>query len=281
MKIKILPAYTQLPAYFSALTDGVPMEQAWQETMLAPYWDTLCQYAPMDLQTRKPRPIPDTPALRAQAAMLDALSLSNLQEEFTNIVQALPKDDTDPVYVALYPGNAEDELLRIRHNGVNGVSLFGNVLLRINPLAPNYMPWLTYVFAHEYHHSAWGYYHYILHPEQTDADFLTALLIDGEADSFARTLYPQLRPQWLFSLAQDEIRALWHTKYAELAQRTDVDYETYMFGSTDAGIPWCAGYAVGYALVQDFLYKNPQVDMPALLKLPPQQILEQSGWKIL
>lgn len=279
MKIKILPVYTHLKEYIAGVKSGLPAQELWEREVVAPYWDTLCCYAPMDLSARKPVPILDMETLEAQLHALEAIDLSVLQAEFDRIAAALPTGDGDPLYVALYPGDHADEALRVRENGVRGTSLFGNMLLKTDPLAPDFLSYIPYVFAHEYHHSVWGNYHYVLHPEQTDTSFLTALLIDGEADSFAHTLYPQLRPAWLYGLPRAEIEALWQSKYAPIVLRTDVDYETYMFGNAASGIPWCAGYAVGFAMVQDFLTKNP-VDVTGLLTMPSGQILRGSGWKI-
>jgi len=120
-------------------------------------------------------------------------------------------------------------------------------------LIQGYEDWIKYVFAHEYHHTVWGNYWFMLHSGELENKFIDSLIIDGEADSFAMELYPKLRPQWLFGMSEDEIHCIWENKYKAVAESTEVDYVSYMFGSIENEIPWCAGYAVGYMLVQRYL----------------------------
>lgn len=51
------------------------------------------------------------------------------------------------------------------------------------------------------------------------------------------------------------------------------DYESYMFGSEEMGIPWCAGYAVGYMLVQKYLSRS-QKTSADIIEMKPERILE-------
>jgi uncharacterized protein YjaZ len=58
--------------------------------------------------------------------------------------------------VALYPICDDNKKVKKYQNGVLGTSVFGNILININPLAEDYYNWIFYVFAHEYHHCVWG-----------------------------------------------------------------------------------------------------------------------------
>ena len=98
------------------------------------------------------------------------------------------------------------------------------------------------------------------------------IVIDGEADSFALSLYEDLKPQWLFDLSETEAAELWDKHYKNIAMEQNVDYPKYMFGDDGAGIPWCAGYAVGYRLVQKYLMKN-NLAVIDVLKTKPEDIL--------
>ena len=54
--------------------------------------------------------------------------------------------------------------------------------------------------------------------------------------------------------SDEKIKTLWENHYKKLVFKEDVDYSKYMFGEDN--IPWCAGYAVGYWLVQNILKKT-------------------------
>lgn len=45
-----------------------------------------------------------------------------------------------------------------------------------------------------------------------------------------------------------------------------------MFGTEEEEIPWCAGYAVGYSLVQKYLDKEHK-NIVDILKIKPEEIL--------
>ncbi|MGN0478048.1 MAG: DUF2268 domain-containing putative Zn-dependent protease [Hominenteromicrobium sp.] len=71
---------------------------------------------------------------------------------------------------------------------------------------------------------------------------------------------------------ETEMQALWVQKYRAAAAEHDVDYETYMFGSEEAGIPWCAGYAVGFYLVHNYL-KTHRKTVREILETNPKAML--------
>lgn len=99
-------------------------------------------------------------------------------------------------------------------------------------------------------------------------------MIDGEADSFAMETYPDLKPKWLFELPEAEIDWIWAEKYRPKVLSTDLNYESYMFGNEEMGIPWCAGYAIGYMLVQRYLCRSNHT-AAGIIEMKPELILEQ------
>ena len=101
--------------------------------------------------------------------------------------------------------------------------MFGNMFIQVNPLVDGYEDWLRYVFAHEYHHTVWGNYWFMMYGGELENKFIDSLVIDGEADSFALELYPYLKPQWLFGMSEKEINSIWENKYKAIVERTDVD----------------------------------------------------------
>lgn len=168
--------------------------------------------------------------------------------------------------------------MKERQNGVAGTSTFGNMLISINPLADNFIEWIPYVFAHEYHHAVWGNYWYALHGGELDNRFINSLLIDGQADSFALSFYPVLKPKWLFNMSKETEKALWEKHYSKVFLEEDVDYGKYMFGDEANGIPWCAGYTIGYRIIQQFLLSNSNTTFSKLLEMRPLDIYKLSGY---
>jgi uncharacterized protein YjaZ len=267
MNVNILPVYTSIEKHFNEWSD-MPSGDFWEEYAIKPFWEKLCCYAPMDLSDRKPAPITDLQVLKKQVGMLHSIDLDALHSEFTKITESLPSFEDDTVTIALYPLGVSHKAINERQNGVVGTSLFGNIMIQINPFIEDYQEWIPYVFAHEYHHTVWGNYWYMMHGTEVKHDLLTALIIDGEADSFALSHYQKLKPQWLFALSDDDAWSLFHQQYAPYLSTCDFDYGKFMFGDVASNIPWCAGYAIGYRLVQEFLSAEHQ-SFPQLLTVNP------------
>ena len=275
MRIQILAVYEKLEQYCNAMENGEgTAAELWEREAVAPYWKTLCQYAPMDLSERKPRAITDVRTLKKQIELMKQIDLKALETEFNRIAEVLPPYDEDPIYVAIYPLDDQNEAVKERQNGVIGTSTFGNIMIQVNPFAEDYEKWIPYVFAHEYHHTIFGAYWYGIRQGELGGQFMDALLTDGEADHFALSFYPDLKPKWLFGMTEDEIKNLFYEKYADLVKCTDVDYGTYMFGNKEQQIPWCAGYAVGFYLISQYKIRNPQLTYRKMLEEKPICIYE-------
>lgn len=281
MELRILAVYKNLDDYVTSLKkDPYNAEMLWEKYAIEPYWNILCQYAQEDLSYRKPKPITNIPTLEKQLNLLKQIDLIQLKDEFERIVSALPNYDDDPIYIALYPASDDDITVKERQNGVVGASTYGNMFIRLNPLAEDYLEWIPYVFAHEYHHSVLGNYWFVIHSGNLEDKFINSLLIDGEADSFALSLYPELKPKWLFELSEDKEKSLWKDLYSNiiLEPEQNVDYGKYMFGDESCGIPWCAGYAIGYRIVQQYLKSYSTTTFSQLLEMHPLDIYQKSGY---
>ncbi len=228
----------------------------WNQQVLGEKWDQLCSYSPFPLDDRRPECIKDVNLLSKQIRLMEKMDITSLQKQMQMIADQLPNYDDDPITVGIIIADAGNETLNQLQNGVAGTSLFGNILIQVNPLAKGYEEWIPYVFAHEYHHTVWGNYWFNLHGDELEHDLLQALLIDGQADSFARSLFPQLAPKWLYLDQQDMVENLYEKQYMNHLQDKEFDYIFYIFGN-QTDIPWCAGYAIGYYLIQKVLHKKP------------------------
>lgn len=271
MKIILKNAWKELENYIETSLENGNYEENWDNYVIAPFWDELCCYAPFDLSERKIPVIKNIEILKKQLKLLKEIDMTKLEKEMERVVQILPNFDDDPILVVLYPLDDSMEIIKEKQNGVIGTSLFGNIMLQINPLAVDYVQWIPYVFAHEYHHTVWGNYWFMIHSGELKNKFIDSLIIDGEADSFAMSLYPQLEPAWVYD-SLDRAEFIWENIYKNIWNRTDVDYAKYMFGDVENGIPWCAGYSVGYMIVQKYL-KQKQKNPIDILKIKPEEIL--------
>lgn len=273
MRIHVIPTWREVRNYIERVRQGEAPDECWEQEVVSAHWDRLCCYAPFDLSDRKPKAICDVDTLEKQCDQLKGLDVHALECELRRVVSILPNYDDDDITVAIFPGDPDNAIVNERQNGVVGTSLFGNILIQVNPLISGYDAWIPYVFAHEYHHTVWGNYWFVLHGGELENQFMDSLVIDGEADSFATEIYPNLKPQWLYGIPEAELTALWNRKYREIVSRNDVDYGAYMFGDADSGIPWCAGYAIGFMLVQKYLHATSQSSTD-ILELHPKHILQ-------
>lgn len=274
MKIDVINTYKEIEKYIERVEGGEAPEACWEEEVISKYWEKLCCYAPFDLSDRKPKAITDTVTLKKQCELLEKIDIEALTREFGRVASILPNYDDDPITVVIFPSCNDDTSVNEKQNGVIGTSLFGNMFIQVNPLVEGYEDWIKYVFAHEYHHTVWGNYWFMLHGGELENKFIDSLVIDGEADSFALQLYPNLKPQWLFGMSEAEICDIWEKKYKDIAESTEADYVSYMFGNEEMGIPWCAGYAVGYMLVQKYLQCTGK-SIITILEVKPEQLLKQ------
>lgn len=272
MKVELINVWKEVIAYIKATEAGQDKVQAWEKIVVNPYWEKLCCYAPFDLSDRKPKAIMNIEKLKEQVTILQKIDLQELGKEFERVTEVLQNYDDDPITVALFPADADDHVVNEQQNGVVGTSLFGNLFIQINPLIEGFQAWIKYVFAHEYHHTVWGNYWFVIHGGCLENKFIDSLVIDGEADSFALELYPSLRPAWVFEISDDEKNSLWEKHYRNIVNETDVDYAKYMFGSEEMGIPWCAGYAIGYMIVQNYLKKSGN-SVVSILETKPEELI--------
>lgn len=280
MSINIISVYNSIDGYLEEAEkeDLIGFPELWEKYAIKPYWDVIAQWAPFDLSDRKPKPITDTISLRRQLNMLKTIDLGAIESEFQSVVSILPGYDSDALTVAIYPLDDRNQIVKERQNGVQGDCIFGNIVLQVNPFAEDYLTWIPYVFAHEYHHCIWGHYRYVIRGGGTGT-LLEALLIDGQADSFAKCIYPSLHPAWISQISEDDERKLWRRHYSGMLKLTEFDYPKYMFGNREEGIPWCAGYFFGYRIIESFRKQYPHMNYKQMLEMDTDEIFTLSRYQ--
>lgn len=274
MGLKIIPVYESLDVSIKELEDPNADAQAlWEKYAIEPIWPKLCEFAPVDMSSRMPKPVGDIGRLKKQVDMLRRLDIGRLKAAFEKTASSLPYDES--MLVALFP--IDNYWVRMAQNGVQGAALWGHIMICVDPMADDYRAWIPYVFGHEYYHNVWGRHWFPQHQSALEYLFVNDLLCDGLADTFALSFCPGLEPRWLYDISEEAEKKLWNRHYSQLIERTDVDYNKYMLGD-DIDIPWCAGYAIGFRIVQQYLKTHPLASMGELLELRPIDIFEKSGY---
>jgi uncharacterized protein YjaZ len=281
MKLEIIAVYENLEGYILEMEkEHADCEMLWDKYAIAPYWEKISQWAPFDMSDRKPQPIKNISKLKKQLEVMKNIDLKELKNRFMQVVNELPNYDDDPIVIAIYPVDDDNLTVKEQQNGVWGVSVFGNILLNVNTFAQNYLDWIPYVFAHEYHHTVWGNYWYVVHGGST-GNFIEAMLIDGQADAFAKSFSPSLKPKWISQISKEQEKELWNTYYSKLLNETDADYGKYMFGDDEAGIPWCAGYFFGYRIIECFKEHHPLTSVKEMIEMSSEEIFAMSNYCLL
>lgn len=159
----------------------------------------------------------------------------------------------------LYVSDPEKLKLQKGYTGFGGIP--GFITVNIYPNDYN-LPKIPAVIAHEFNHNIRFSYFDWDHGNVTVGDYL---VIEGLAESFANELYgtEQLGP-WVTSMDKEELEYSTEVISEALNVKGFAEVSSYMFGDEIAaqegyqpvGLPFCAGYAVGYKAVQAYMKKH-------------------------
>jgi uncharacterized protein YjaZ len=143
-------------------------------------------------------------------------------------------------------------------------------------IAPSFLEEdLKYTVAHEYHHTVY---------KEMNADvwytLLENALVEGKADTFAKTIYPNVDVPWSEPLADKDNQKVWQI-FTENLDSTD---STLVQGFTDGnpyyGIPQWATYKIGNQVMQSFLEENPNLSIEEWTKMPESDIFLKSKYNV-
>ena len=189
------------------------------------------------------------------------------------------KIKAEKIKVGLYVADPIKLHLHKGYSGFGGIP--GYITITVYPNSYN-IPKLPAVIAHEFHHNIRFSYFDWDHGNVTVGDYL---VIEGLADSFAKELYgtEQLGP-WVTSMDKEELEYSIYVIGEALNTKGFAEVSSYMFGDEIAkqegyqpvGLSFCAGYAVGYEVVQAFL-KNTGSNIYEASLLSTKEIIEGSG----
>ena len=278
--LKIVSAYHGMARYISAAR-SMPepdLTRLWLEYAVDPYWAEWAQGQFNEGRTRAQlsTPITDLDGLAAEVDLLTGSGIEGLVEDaYRQITRVLPSPLPERA-VCIYAGDPGNAWLR--ENGVVGTGIGDSILLQINPLGEYWRLWVPYVMAHEYHHAVWGYTYFAVQGK-TYMDLLTGLLIDGQADSFAKMLYPDMQPGWIDALTPAQEAEQWRRMREYLAGNDEAVYKRFFFGDAASGTPGSTAYTIGYHIVQAYLEAHPTLTVLDLMKEEARTVLAESGYR--
>lgn len=189
------------------------------------------------------------------------------------------KINADEVKFGLYVSDPEKLKLQKGYTGFGGIP--GFITVNIYPNDYN-LPKIPAVIAHEFHHNIRFSYFDWDHGNVTVGDYL---VIEGLAESFAKELYgtEQLGP-WVTSMNEEELQYSTEVIGEALDVKGFAEVSSYMFGDEIAvqegyqpvGLPFSAGYTVGYKAVQSYMKKHNKTIYETTL-LSSDEIIHGSG----
>jgi uncharacterized protein YjaZ len=205
-------------------------------------------------------PITDLEALDKEIRMLsnsDAEKIVNTA--LLKASKVLPGPDTTVVLLAMNPQYrllfAERKLANM-NTGVMAITVgSGVIIVSIDPTIPKWEYIFPYVIAHEYHHSVWTSRNF----KTSNFSLLEYLVFEGRADSFAKTLYPDVEAPWVQVIGKEREEAIWSKIRKWLNEKNSDMNSRIMTGDNE--IPFGSGYTIGFNIVQEFIKNNPEVDV--------------------
>lgn len=188
----------------------------------------------------------------------------------------------DRVECALVLANRDDEALMGLGRGYTGFGGFpGYVQIIVWPNGYN-LPRLPAAVAHEFHHNV-----RLSHaPWRPDISVAEYIVLEGLAESFAAALCgPDLLGPWVTTLTDEEMahsravigRALGVTGFDKVRGYLFGDQPAEAFGYEKTGLPYCAGYTVGYQVVQAYLRNTGRSIVEATFT-SAEEIVERSAF---
>lgn len=202
----------------------------------------------------------------------EAIERLSLPELFIGTVEKAGKDlgVTTPVSVTVLALPTETGKFIIPSLGIGARTISDKeVIFQFDPDHPKVVEslnkWQKRQIAHEFNHVVRGI---------SDETLLDALVFEGLATVYEENWGGErLETEWGHALQQDQLKAEWQKAQKEL-DSTDYDYHGWFFGTNKSHPKW-TGYALGTAIVQNYLRLHPDIPMRELVRKPSKEFLEK------
>lgn len=195
-------------------------------------------------------------AAGAEESMREALERSG--RAFTDAGRTLPLDRVAGSLILVDPSNSY--VMDLMHGYTGNGSIPGNVIVSVWP-SDYTLPRIGPATAHEFHHNV----RLSLVPWSMDISVGEYIVLEGLAESFAAALYGhELVGPWVTSLTPEEQARCKQIIGGALDVRGFRNVSPYMFGDPAAsfsgyeplGLPFAAGYTIGFQVVQAYLRRT-------------------------
>lgn len=279
-EFKIIPFYTQVLDYIESVSEieqHEKMEEHYYQKVVEPFQlDTLGKGEGYWIKDHYAFATPKNTKTLEEFVY----SLINNQDEINKIIeQALIKSSNtlpgENKRVYLFPPNPDNMDGINLMGGVSGLAVSKDVfIIRIDPSSFN-EDLLEYSVAHEYHHT--------IYMESGNANWnntlLDSIILEGKADTFAKSLYPDITIPWIEPLSAQKEKEVWEDLEEDLWS-IDLDQSLYRdyFGNPNKGIPHWTNYKIGFQIVNSFLEKNPTTPVRDWTLLSAEEILSNSKY---
>ncbi len=244
----------------------------WRKYVMDEYWGRCAEGGEyMEFAPRLATPYADVQSLRKATSALQASSVqSAVRSALKKSGSLLPSAATT---VCILAADSSWTYLRGMH-GVGGFTAgAGKIWLTILPEG-DWLDWVTYAAAHEYHHSVWTTRHGKQDPIENLADYL---VFEGRADSFAHLVDPERQIPWTSTLTPQQEKAAWEIIQQHLNSTSPAVLQNLMFGGAE-GVPRWAGYTIGFNIVQAFLRKQDTLDVNRWTAIEADELLKRSPY---
>ncbi len=187
----------------------------------------------------------------------------------------------DHITGLLFLGNPRDRIFIELNRGYAGAQLPGYIVLPIWPNDYN-LPRIPAALVHEFNHRV-----RLTHEPWTFATTVGQyIVLEGLAESFAAELYgPEYVGPWVSALDAEQVEsarriigpALEISGFDKIRAYIFGDEISKQWGFPALGLPHCAGYTIGYQVVQAYLRRTGQSATEATF-VPYREIVEESGF---
>ncbi|QDP41189.1 DUF2268 domain-containing protein [Radiobacillus deserti] len=214
----------------------------------------------------------DIKALKKRKNKINTLIIEALKES----ADKLPPDEGKTIY--LFPANYSVPGLSYSLPLMGGVT--GRVwnedfvFFRLDPSFEKES--LQYMIAHEYHHTV----NFEKSKENHSETLLEAVMIEGKAELFAETVYPDVEVSWSKPfISQQSEQKVWNY-LKENQNLTNVEIKSeFTNGNPRKNLPQWSLYRIGKRIMEIFVDNNPDISIQDWTKLPAREILSKSKYE--
>lgn len=277
-QITVVRGYEGMAEYVAAAedADSEQKEELFNQYVYQPYNERCSGAGEMEYSDSLLRtPVSD---IKTLGNVLDEIERTNVMASIRHAVEEattqLPIESLT-ICIFAYPPDADNvSFIKDVMGGAFGFSESRGVMwVQLLPTDG----WLDNIFptvAHEYYHAA----NFPYDPVAPDTTTLLDILIaEGGAESFAASLIVDYAPPFAEPLEQYQQAEVWAEMRLALDNTDPATIEKYLFGNVD-GIPFQAGYIIGFEIVQAYLASHPDQPASVWSRLEPREILSGSSY---